>query len=59
MIRAMMTMVLAGIASVVAVSPANAGIPAPLAEPANYTLLALGLAGLVIGWHGARKRPRD
>ena len=58
-IRAMAHWVLVGIASVVAIAPAHAGILHHLPEPENYALLALGLTGLTIGWFGARGRRED
>lgn len=39
--------------------PAHAADSFVLPDPSDFTLFALGLAGLAIGRHVARKRPRD
>ena len=40
-----------------AASPALASGGFPIPEPTDITLLALGLAGLIIGRRGAKRRP--
>jgi hypothetical protein len=51
--------VLVGIASVVVITPAHAGILDQLPDPGDYALLALGLTGLTIGWLGGRGQHKD
>ena len=48
-----------GVASVVTVAPAHAGVLDRLPEPGGYALLVLGLTGLTIGWLGARGQHKD
>ncbi len=40
-------------------SPAWAGGSTPIPEPTDLTLLAMGLAGLIIGRRAAKKPPKD
>ena len=42
-----------------AASPAWAGGSTPIPEPTDLTLLAMGLAGLIIGRRAAKKPPKD
>ena len=42
-----------------AASPALASGGFPIPEPTDITLLALGLAGLIIGRRGAKRPPKD
>ena len=42
-----------------AASPAQASGGFPIPEPTDITLLALGLAGLIIGRRGAKRPPKD
>ena len=39
--------------------PAAAGTAISIPEPTDLTLLALGLAGLIIGRRGAKRPPQD
>lgn len=40
-------------------TPAWAGGSTPIPEPTDITLLAMGLAGLIIGRRAAKKPPKD
>ncbi|MFM5895871.1 MAG: PEP-CTERM sorting domain-containing protein [Novosphingobium sp.] len=42
-----------------AATPAWAGGSTPIPEPTDITLLAMGLAGLIIGRRAAKKPPKD
>ena len=42
-----------------AATPAWAGGSTPIPEPTDITLLAMGLAGLIIGRRAAKKPPQD
>ena len=44
-------------AALLAASPAWASGGIPIPEPTDLTLLALGLAGVIIGRRGAKRRP--
>ena len=45
--------------ALVAASPAWAAGSTPIPEPTDLTLLAMGLAGLIIGRRAAKKPPKD
>ena len=45
--------------ALLASSPAWAGGSTPIPEPTDITLLAMGLAGLIIGRRAAKKPPKD
>ena len=54
------TRIFAGIAlGLAAASPAWAGASMSIPEPSDLALLSMGLAGLIIGRHVARKLPED
>jgi hypothetical protein len=53
--RLVLFALLAGLAA----APAQAGTGTMIPEPTDLTLLAMGLAGLVIGRRGARRPPKD
>jgi len=46
-------------AALLAASPAWASGGVEIPEPTDLTLLALGLAGLIIGRRGAKRPPKD
>ncbi|MCB2060729.1 MAG: PEP-CTERM sorting domain-containing protein [Novosphingobium sp.] len=50
---------MAAIAILFLASPAYAAESVTLTDPGAFTLLSLGLAGLLIGRRAARKRSRD
>ena len=50
---------LAALAVLALANPAAAASLIPIRDPSNLALLALGVAGLVIGHRSARKRHRD
>ena len=54
--KAALNLALAG-AALLAASPAWASGGIPIPEPTDLTLLALGLAGLIIGRRGAKRPP--
>ena len=56
--RARISWVIAAAASLAA-SPAWASGGMAIPEPTDLTLLALGLAGLIIGRRGAKRPPQD
>ena len=47
------------LSALVAASPAWAAGSTPIPEPTDLTLLAMGLAGLIIGRRAAKKPPKD
>ena len=47
------------LAALLAASPAWASGGIEIPEPTDLTLLALGLAGLIIGRRGAKRPPQD
>ena len=47
------------LSALVAASPAWAAGSTPIPEPTDITLLAMGLAGLIIGRRAAKKPPKD
>ena len=47
------------VAALLAGTPAWAAGSTPIPEPTDLTLLAMGLAGLIIGRSGAMKPPKD
>ena len=50
---------LVALSALVAASPAWAGGSTPIPEPTDLTLLAMGLAGLIIGRRAAKRPPKD
>ncbi len=47
------------LSALVAASPAWASGSTPIPEPTDLTLLALGVAGVIIGRRAAKKPPKD
>jgi hypothetical protein len=58
-VRNAILIALASIANLVLAAPAHAAGSIALPEPNTLMLLSLGVAGLLIGRHVARKPPRD
>jgi hypothetical protein len=55
----MKTFVLAAVTATVSASPAHAESAVRIPEPADLTLLAIAVAGVIIGRHMARKGRDD
>jgi methyl coenzyme M reductase subunit C len=55
-IRTLSILVLASSASLIAALPAHAGSTVPLPDPADASLFALAVAGVIIGWRNGKSR---